>query len=213
MGLRLVAQVRLSCSGQGTRHEAHGSPVRQVVRRTYRKLVDDRILDKSANACYNVAMSEKKQVSPRVAHRRRIAGLALATAITAPITAPAVMDGLNGLAHAAGKSMDISAGRPDAATKARIEANMLSDKLKQQDANTICIPSKETMKFVFKVGQGELDAVMAIKGAGENDNNPCWDESVELVEGQIAPIRGGSNEPWPGDAIEIPVQMVHEQKK
>lgn len=74
------------------------------------------------------------------------------------------------------------------------------------EPGVVCMP-KGAQEFTFDAATtGKNDAVHAIKGSGNGEGDPCWDEAVELVNSAVESETGYSV-PQQGMTIEIPAEL------
>jgi hypothetical protein len=85
------------------------------------------------------------------------------------------------------------------------------------DERVVCIPSAETMQFTFKSGDGRNAAILAIKGSGVGEGDPCWTEAGDAVDaalGETAATPGHpATEAHPlaiGETITIPQRVIEQ---
>ncbi len=100
------------------------------------------------------------------------------------------------------------------AASARAEAQQSASSDKELK---VCIPQGD-MEFTFKAGQGENAAILAIKGSGLGEGDPCWDDAKAIVDKQLRALHPKDPnfakdpnyvpQPKQGDVIHEPASFV-----
>lgn len=101
-----------------------------------------------------------------------------AAAILAPVAALAVTGNLSNAPKAEGKS--------------KLTA----------DEKAVCEVGPGTQEITFKAGGGRNVAILAIKGSGHGEGDPCWSEAADAVD-----VALHGEEPLAGQTIIIPKEV------